>query len=170
ERVKADEFGRDDVGDVLDGLLHALAEKTFLVAVAEFDGFVFAGAAGPGHCRAPECAAAQRHINFHRGVTARIEDFARLNINNFAHNLFLNFPTSKSEADIIKVARGESRKRCRLDRTGCILTPSFFSLLGAPASRRLSACNGQFHLPTRRRRSQSWLSGFTQTMPALTCW
>jgi hypothetical protein len=78
ERVQADEFGRDDVGDVFDGLLHALAAETFLVAVAEFDGFVFAGAGAAGHRRAAERAAAQRHVNFHGGVTARVEDFARL--------------------------------------------------------------------------------------------
>ena len=79
------QFGRDDVGDVLDRLLHALAEKTFLVAVAEFDGFVFAGAGAAGHRRAPKRAAAQRHVHFHRWITARIEDFTRLDVLNVRH-------------------------------------------------------------------------------------
>jgi hypothetical protein len=50
-RIESDEFGRDDIGDVFDGLLHALAAETFLVAVTKFDGFVFAGAGAAGHRR-----------------------------------------------------------------------------------------------------------------------
>jgi hypothetical protein len=56
---------------------------------------VFAGAGAAGHRRATKRAAAQRHINFHRGVTARIEDFARLDICNFAHNLYIKFSNFK---------------------------------------------------------------------------
>jgi hypothetical protein len=57
---------------------------------------VFAGARAAGHRRATKRAAAQRHINFHRGVTARIEYLARLDINNFAHNLFFKSSNFKN--------------------------------------------------------------------------
>ncbi len=67
-------------------LLHAFAEETFLVAVAEFDGFVFAGAGAAGDGRAAGRAAFERHVNFDGGVAARVEDFARLDVLNFCHN------------------------------------------------------------------------------------
>ena len=44
ERVHTDERGKDFAVHVRHGLLHAFAGETFLVAVAQFDGFVFAGA------------------------------------------------------------------------------------------------------------------------------
>ena len=90
QRVEANELGRNNFGDIADGLLHAFADETFLVAVAEFDGFVFAGAGAAGNRRATDRAAAQGHVHFHRWVTARIEDFTRLNIMNFAHFSFIS--------------------------------------------------------------------------------
>ena len=74
---------REDLAvHIRDGLADALAEVTLLVAVAQFDGFVFAGAGAGGHGRAADRAAGQRHVHFHGRITARIEDFARLNVLN----------------------------------------------------------------------------------------
>ena len=89
--IKADQLGSDDGGDVFDGLLHTLAEITFLVAVTEFDGLIFAGAGAAGHRRATERAATQRHVHFHCWITARIENFARLYLMNFAHFSFISY-------------------------------------------------------------------------------
>ena len=50
--------GQDFVGDIGDGLLHAFAAETFFVAVAQFEGFVFAGAGAGGNRRATDRAAA----------------------------------------------------------------------------------------------------------------
>ena len=86
ERVHADERGLDFGVGVGDGFLHAFAAETLFVAVAEFDGFVFAGAGAAGDGGASDRAACERHINFHGGVTARVEDFARLYVLNFCHN------------------------------------------------------------------------------------
>ena len=62
-----------------------LPQKTLFVAVAQFDGFVFAGAGAAGNGRATGRAAFERHVHFHRRVAARIKNFARLNILDFCH-------------------------------------------------------------------------------------
>jgi hypothetical protein len=78
-----------------DGLLHALAAETLFVAVAEFDGFVFAGAGAAGHGRAAGRAAGERHVHFHGGISARVENFARLNVLNVCHHSPLFYQGSR---------------------------------------------------------------------------
>jgi hypothetical protein len=39
--------------------------------------------------RATRRAAFERHINFHRRISARVEDFARLNVLDFCHGKIL---------------------------------------------------------------------------------
>ena len=70
ERVHAAQRRQDLLGDVLDRLGDAFAQVALLVAVAQFEGFVLARAGARRHRRAPERAAIQDHINFHRGITA----------------------------------------------------------------------------------------------------
>ena len=92
--------GQDLLRDVLDGLGDAFAEVALLVAVAQFEGFVFAGAGARGHRRAAHRAAGQDHVNFHRGVTARIEDFTRLYVMDCAHKyVVFNSELRKSGKD-----------------------------------------------------------------------
>ena len=111
ERVHAFEGGQDVIGDILDGLGDALAEEAFLVAVAQFDGFVFAGAGAGGHRRAPDGAAGEQDVNFHGGIAARIEDFPRNDVRDSAHKMMLNTQSSdiKNVGRIIG-ARGEGVK------------------------------------------------------------
>src|ERR1019366_8446770 len=99
QRVRANDRRQDLVGDIGDGLADALAAVAFFVAVTEFDGFVFAGAGTAGHGRAAGGAAFERHINFHGGVTARVENFTRLNVLNICHSSIFGEPQiTKSKA------------------------------------------------------------------------
>ena len=77
------EEGRSDVGvDVFNGLEHAFAEEARLVAVAEFDGFVFAGGGAGGNRGAADRAAFEVHVNFDGGIAAGIDHFAAADFNN----------------------------------------------------------------------------------------
>ena len=86
ERVHAEERVLDFGVGVGDGFLHAFAAESFLVAVAEFDGFVFAGAGAAGHGRTAGRAAFERHVHLNGGISARVEDLARLEVLNFCHS------------------------------------------------------------------------------------
>jgi hypothetical protein len=68
--------------DVLDSLLHALAEVAILLAVAKLDGFVFTGG-GPARHGGTTEAAVRVDFRFHRGISARIQDLARADVDNF---------------------------------------------------------------------------------------
>ena len=70
EGVHAAERGKDFLGHVLDGLGDAFAAVSFLVAVAQFEGFVLAGAGARRHRRAAHRAAGKGNVNFHCGITA----------------------------------------------------------------------------------------------------
>ena len=59
ERVEAVELGRDRFVDVLDRLGDAFAEVALLVAVAQFERFVFAGARAARDRRAADRAAGE---------------------------------------------------------------------------------------------------------------
>ena len=59
-----------------DGFLHALAEETLLVAIAQFEGFVLARGGAGGDRRAAECAAFEEDVHFDSGIAAGINDFA----------------------------------------------------------------------------------------------
>ena len=76
ERVLADERWRNLGFDVGDGVEHALAEVAFLVAVAQFEGFVLAGGGAGGHGGAAERAGGEADIDFNRGIATGVEDFA----------------------------------------------------------------------------------------------
>ena len=68
-----------------DGLEHALAEVALLVAVAQFDGLVLAGA-GPARDRGPAAGAAvEQHVDFDRRVAAAVENLAGEECANGAH-------------------------------------------------------------------------------------
>jgi hypothetical protein len=56
ERVDTFEGGQNQFGDVVDGLGNAFAEITFFIAVAEFEGFVLAGAGAGRNGRAADRA------------------------------------------------------------------------------------------------------------------
>ena len=87
ERIYAAERRQNLSGDVTDGFGDALAEVTRWVAVAQFEGFVFACAGPGGHRRSPGRALVQNHIDLDRGIAPRVENLARLNVNDGAHEL-----------------------------------------------------------------------------------
>ena len=60
ERIHAAEGREDFLGDILDRFGDAFAEVTFLVAVAQFEGFVLAGAGARRHRRAPTAPPARK--------------------------------------------------------------------------------------------------------------
>ena len=77
-----DGFGDFGV-DVRDCFLHALAEIARFVAVAQLDGFVFAGG-GAGRDRgAADDAAFEANVRLDGGIAARIENLAAMNGDNF---------------------------------------------------------------------------------------
>ena len=63
-----------------DGLEDALAEVALLVAVAQLDGFVGAGAGAAGHGGPADGAVVQDDFDLDRGVAAAVEDFAGVNV------------------------------------------------------------------------------------------
>jgi len=81
EGVDAGEGGGDLVGHVLDGLGDTLSEVALLVAVAQFDGLVFAGAGSGGDCGAADGAGIEEDINLDGGIATGVEDLAGLDIN-----------------------------------------------------------------------------------------
>ena len=71
--------------DILDGLQHALAQVVRLVAVAQFHGFVLARGGAAGNCRAANRAAFENNVGFNGGVSARIQNLARMDCSNLRH-------------------------------------------------------------------------------------
>ena len=87
-RVDTGELGRDGAFDVLHGLHDALAEIDFLVAVAKLYGFVFAGAgAGRNGCAA-NGSAGEDDVGFNGWIATAVENFARLDCDDFSHVAF----------------------------------------------------------------------------------
>ena len=74
-RVAPDECGAQFTVDVCYGLGHAFAQIA-RAAITQFHGFVFSSGSTRWHdCRA-DCATVEMHIDFDRGVAARIKHFA----------------------------------------------------------------------------------------------
>ena len=87
EGVEALDLCCDDVVDILDGFLDALAHIAAFVAVAEFDGFVFAGGCSGGNRGAAEGSVLKNDVYFNSRVAAGIEDLARFDVFDNAHGI-----------------------------------------------------------------------------------
>ena len=76
----------DRAVDVGDGLQHALAQVTALVAVTQLQRFARAsGGAGRSACAADD-AAFQNYIRFHGGVTTGVENLTTLDVDDLCHS------------------------------------------------------------------------------------
>ncbi len=75
-RVRAQQFGRDDLADVRHGLEHALAAVLGLVAVAQLDRLVGARGGARRHRRAADRTVNEHHVDLDGRVAAGIEDLA----------------------------------------------------------------------------------------------
>jgi hypothetical protein len=77
------------IGDLgighVDRLEHALAKETSLVAIAQFDRFMRPCGGPRGHRRPSEAAVFQQDVDFDRGITAGIEDFASVKVDDGGH-------------------------------------------------------------------------------------
>ena len=60
--------------DIFHRAKHALAEVARLIAVAQFEGFMFARGGARGHRGAPARAVFEQNVGFDGGITARIEN------------------------------------------------------------------------------------------------
>ena len=102
--VTALAISRVDVGDRLE---HALAEISGFVAVAEFQGFVFAGGSAGRNGGAAERARLEKHVGFNGGIAARIEDLAGVNASDFGrHNGDGSWVKSNQRFDILPSLKG----------------------------------------------------------------
>ena len=86
--------------DVRDGFASRPCRDSARVAVAQLQRFALAGRRARGHRRAPARAALEHDVDFNRGIAARVENLARLDVENLhAGNLETRFagtkPTSK---------------------------------------------------------------------------
>ena len=77
-----DGFG-DRTVDVLDGVKNALAEIAGLIAIAQFQGFVFAGRSAGGHRCAAACAVFEQNVGFDGRIAARVENLPPDDAGNF---------------------------------------------------------------------------------------
>ena len=82
-RVETQELRGDGPVDVGHGLEHALAAVAFLVAVAEFQGFVLAGGGPRGHRGRGRNPVVQGDMDPHRRVAPRIENLQSAYRSNF---------------------------------------------------------------------------------------
>jgi hypothetical protein len=64
---------------------YAFAHVVAFVAIAELNGFVFAGRSARGHDGAPKGAAFQNDVGFDGGISARVKNFAGTNGNYLGH-------------------------------------------------------------------------------------
>ena len=85
EGIQPAHGGEDFVGDVLDGLGDAFADEAVLVAVAQFEGLVFAGAGAGGNRGAAGGAAGEEDVHFNGWVAAGIQNFTGFDVRNCAH-------------------------------------------------------------------------------------
>src|SRR6185503_17454408 len=93
--ILAEELGTDDVGDFLDRALHAFAAVA-LVVVAKLDRFTLAGGSTAGDRSSPEHSAFQRDLDLQRGIAARIENLARMDIHDGGRHELLLLPAPAS--------------------------------------------------------------------------
>ena len=84
----AEESGCEDRVDVLNGFEHAFSAVAGLVAVAEFDSFVFAGGGTGRNGGAADGATFEVDVNFDGRIAAGIDHFAATDFNNggIVHN------------------------------------------------------------------------------------
>ena len=80
--VDAGQFVGQNVVDVVDRLQHALAQVKRLVAVAQFQGLVNAGARAAGNRRPAERTVGQFHVDLNRRISAAIENLSGMDIEN----------------------------------------------------------------------------------------
>src|SRR5437762_2434644 len=76
------QFRRNRLIDISDRLQHALAEKTFLVAVAQLACFMRAGAGPARHGGPAHLAGVERDIDFQCGIAPAIENFTGMDVVN----------------------------------------------------------------------------------------
>jgi hypothetical protein len=76
EDVAPDDRRRQDLAHVVHGLEHALLLVALGIAVAQFQGFVFAGRRARGHGRQANDAGFKMNLALNRGIAARVEDLA----------------------------------------------------------------------------------------------
>ena len=88
ERVKPSDVFRDSLVNVRDGFAHALSAKALVVAVAQFPGFMFAGARTAWHDGASRGTTGQRYFRFDRWVATRIDYLASFNLRYLRHAHF----------------------------------------------------------------------------------
>ena len=85
KHLHADQLRGDQLIGIFDGLAHALAQVAFLVAIAQLDRLVLAGRCAGGDRRTAHHAAIQHHIRLDSRVAPRIQNFTRLDPDNFRH-------------------------------------------------------------------------------------
>ena len=68
-----------------DGLLDALAQVAFRVAVAQLDGLELAGRRAGRDDRATEGAVLERDLGLNGGIAAGVQDLATVNLNDACH-------------------------------------------------------------------------------------
>ena len=82
-------IAKQSLGDfavhAFDSRQNALAHVAFGVPVALLDRLMGAGGGSGGNRRAARRAILQRHIDFNGGVSARIQDFAGVDVDDFGH-------------------------------------------------------------------------------------
>ena len=71
------------LGDILDGVVGALAEIAGFVAIPQLDGFVLAGGCAGGNRRAAHAAVGEPNIGFNGGVAAGVENLAANDFGDF---------------------------------------------------------------------------------------
>ena len=85
----------DGAIDIGDGLEHALAQITALVAITQFQRFARTGGGAGGCAGAAHDAAFQNHIRLDGRIAARVQNLTSLDINDFCH-LYLLAPYIES--------------------------------------------------------------------------
>ncbi|MNC40679.1 hypothetical protein D3C75_894040 [compost metagenome] len=84
-RVLAQQQVTDRAVDVGDGLQHALAQVTALVAITQLQRFARAGGSTGRRASAADDAVVEQYIGFHGGVATRIENFTTFDVDDFCH-------------------------------------------------------------------------------------
>ena len=85
ERVHPLQLWRDALVDVPHGIQDAFLAVPLRIAVTQLDGFVLTGRSAGRHGRATARAAHQGHISFNGRITARVQNFARVNLIYLGH-------------------------------------------------------------------------------------
>jgi hypothetical protein len=83
--VKAEQFGSDQLVDVLNRFEHALAQVAGFVAVAQLERFVFTGRCARRHGEAAAAATLQNDVDLDRRVAAGVENFTCFDVGDVRH-------------------------------------------------------------------------------------